>query len=161
MLGWIYKMFKECSAFGPSFEHRTFRVRNRIANHSTTLLGGYIRTRESSVRVTHAWSQLLPFWLKMNFFTSGPSFSVPSSLHVYCPQITSWMRVLRQCTVPRAEVMFFTIERENIRLLNKEMNKAVTMLKLHWCLQLGYESLRLFIADHPSTFMLCTARALH
>jgi hypothetical protein len=57
--------------------------------------------------------------------------------------------------------MFFTIERENIRLLNKEMNKAVTMLKLHWCLQLGYESLRLFIADHSSTFMLCTARALH
>jgi hypothetical protein len=35
---------------------------------------------------------------------------------------------LRQCKVPRAEVMFVTIQRENIRPLKKEMNKAVTML---------------------------------
>jgi hypothetical protein len=53
---------------------------------------------------------------------------------MYCQQITSWspqeMRVLRQCTVSRAEVMFVTIQRENIRPSNKEMNKAVTMLKL-------------------------------
>jgi hypothetical protein len=40
------------------------------------------------------------------------------------------MRVLRQSTVPRAEVMFVTIQRENIRPSKKEMNKAVTMLKL-------------------------------
>jgi hypothetical protein len=38
------------------------------------------------------------------------------------------MRVLRQCKVPRAEVMFVTIQRENIRPLKKEMKKAVTML---------------------------------
>jgi hypothetical protein len=47
---------------------------------------------------------------------------------VYCLQITSWapqgMLVLRQCKVPRAEVMFITIQRENIRLSKKEMNKA-------------------------------------
>jgi hypothetical protein len=36
------------------------------------------------------------------------------------------MRVLRQCTVPRAEVMFVTIQSENIRPSKKEMNKAVT-----------------------------------
>jgi hypothetical protein len=43
--------------------------------------------------------------------------------------------------------MFITIQRENIRPSKKEMNKAVTMLKTARCLQLGYESLRLFIAD--------------
>jgi hypothetical protein len=54
----------------------------------------------------------------------------------YCPQITSWspqvMLILRQCTVPRAEVglMFVTIQRENIHPSKKEMNKTVTMLKL-------------------------------
>jgi hypothetical protein len=35
-------------------------------------------------------------------------------------------RVLRVCTVPRAEVMFVTIQRENIRLSKKEMNMTVT-----------------------------------
>jgi hypothetical protein len=40
------------------------------------------------------------------------------------------MRVLRQSTVQRAEVIFVTIQRENIRRSNEEMNKAVTMLKL-------------------------------
>jgi hypothetical protein len=51
----------------------------------------------------------------------------------YSPQITSWslqrMRVLRQCTVPRA-VMFVTTQRENIHPSKKEMNKLFTMLKL-------------------------------
>jgi hypothetical protein len=37
------------------------------------------------------------------------------------------MRVLRQCTVSRAEVMFVTIQCENIRLSKKDMNEAVTM----------------------------------
>jgi hypothetical protein len=40
------------------------------------------------------------------------------------------MRVLRQYKVSREEVMFVTIQRENIRPSKKEMNKAVTMLKL-------------------------------
>jgi hypothetical protein len=40
------------------------------------------------------------------------------------------MRVLRQCTVPQAEETFVTIQRENIRPSKKEINKAVTMLKL-------------------------------
>jgi hypothetical protein len=57
------------------------------------------------------------------------------------------MRVLRQCTVPRAVVTFVTVQRENIRPSKKEMNKAVTMRKLPDVLQLGYESLRLLIAD--------------
>jgi hypothetical protein len=52
----------------------------------------------------------------------------------YCPQITSWpplgMQVLRQCTVPQAEVMFVTIQRENIRPSKKEVNTAVTIFKL-------------------------------
>jgi hypothetical protein len=54
------------------------------------------------------------------------------------------MQVLRQSTVPRAEVTFVTIQRENIRPSEKEMNKAVTMIKLSD--QLSYES-RLLIAD--------------
>jgi hypothetical protein len=37
------------------------------------------------------------------------------------------MRVLRQCKVPRAEVMFVTIQGENIRPSKKEVIKAVTM----------------------------------
>jgi hypothetical protein len=40
------------------------------------------------------------------------------------------MGVLLQCKVPRAEVMFITMQHENIRPAKKEMNKAVTMLKL-------------------------------
>jgi hypothetical protein len=52
----------------------------------------------------------------------------------YSPQITIWypqgMRVLRQSKFPRAEVMFVTIRRENIRPSKKEMNKAVTKSKL-------------------------------
>jgi hypothetical protein len=52
----------------------------------------------------------------------------------YSPQIMSWspqrMRVLRQCKVPRVDVMFVTIHRENIRPSKKEMNKVVIMLKL-------------------------------
>jgi hypothetical protein len=40
------------------------------------------------------------------------------------------IRVLRQCTVPRTELMFVTIQRENIRPSKKEINKVVTMLKL-------------------------------
>jgi hypothetical protein len=39
--------------------------------------------------------------------------------YLSCPQITSWspqgMRVLLQCTFPRAEVVLVTIQRENIR----------------------------------------------
>jgi hypothetical protein len=73
----------------------------------------------------------------------------------YSPQITSWSpkgtRVLRQCKVLLAGVMFVTIQSENIRPSKKEMNKAVTILtiKIHTaqCLQLGYESLRLLIAN--------------
>jgi hypothetical protein len=40
------------------------------------------------------------------------------------------MLVLRLCTVPRAEVMFVTIQCENVRPSNQEMKKAVTVLKL-------------------------------
>jgi hypothetical protein len=39
-------------------------------------------------------------------------------------------KVLRQCKVPRAEAMFVIIQRENIHLSKKEMNKIVAMLKL-------------------------------
>jgi hypothetical protein len=72
-------------------------------------------------------------------------------LHAYSPQITSWtpqgMRVLRQCKVPRAEVMFVTIQRENIRPSKKEMNKAVTtQTKLH-CVWSWLWSRRLLTAD--------------
>jgi hypothetical protein len=38
--------------------------------------------------------------------------------------------VLWQCKVSRSELMFVTIQRENIRPSKKEINKTVTMLKL-------------------------------
>jgi hypothetical protein len=44
----------------------------------------------------------------------------------FCKEHESW----RQCKFPRAEVMFFTIQRENIRPSKNKMNKALTMLKL-------------------------------
>jgi hypothetical protein len=54
---------------------------------------------------------------------------VQSSDHELIP--ASKMRVLpRECKVPQAEVMFITIERENIRPSKKEMKKAVTICKL-------------------------------
>jgi hypothetical protein len=49
--------------------------------------------------------------------------------------IRQGMRVLWQCKVPQAEVMFVTIQRENIRPSKKEKNKPVTMLSAR-CLQL-------------------------
>jgi hypothetical protein len=54
----------------------------------------------------------------------------------YSPQIARWYpqakRVLRECKVPQAEVIFVTIQRENILPSKKEMYKAVTMLKLSY-----------------------------
>jgi hypothetical protein len=68
------------------------------------------------------------------------------------------MRVLRHRKVLRAEVMFVTIQRENIRPREKEMNKAVTMLKLlDVC---SYESLRLLIADQQEVFRPPTCSVL-
>jgi hypothetical protein len=43
--------------------------------------------------------------------------------------------------------MFVTIQRENIRPSKKEMNKIVNNAYNARCLQLGYESLSLLIAD--------------
>jgi hypothetical protein len=82
----------------------------------------------------------------------------------YSPQITSWspqgMRVLRQYKVPRAEVMFVTIQRENIRPSKIEMNKAVTMLPycpmfavMLWITTSPY---RWPVRSFPSTCLLCT-----
>jgi hypothetical protein len=74
-------------------------------------------------------------------------------------------RVLRQCTVPRAEVglMLVTIQRENIRPSKKEMNKAVTMLKLPdvWTYLWITSPYRWPVGSLPSTCMLCTPPALH
>jgi hypothetical protein len=51
---------------------------------------------------------------------------------LYCPQITSWspqgMRVLRQCTVPRAKVMFVTIQRENISASKEKSSRLLKCL---------------------------------
>jgi hypothetical protein len=58
------------------------------------------------------------------------------------------MQVLRQCKVPRAEIMFVTIQCENIRLSKKEINAAVTMLPNYPLFAVKvYESLRHLIVD--------------
>jgi hypothetical protein len=52
-------------------------------------------------------------------------------------------------------VRYVTMQRENIRPSKKDINKAVTTLskiKTVRCLQLGYESLRLLIADQQEVF---------
>jgi hypothetical protein len=50
---------------------------------------------------------------------SSQLFCVYCRWCIYSPQITTWspqgMRALRQCKAPRAQVMFATIQRENIR----------------------------------------------
>jgi hypothetical protein len=83
-------------------------------------------------------------------------------MEMYCTQITSWspqeMRVLRQCTVPRAEVMFVNIQLENIRPSKK-------LTRLLQCLNCPMFAVRLWITTSPyhwpigslpSTCMLCT-----
>jgi hypothetical protein len=84
------------------------------------------------------------------------------------PQIRSWspqgMRVLRPWTFPRAEVMFVTIQRENIRPSKKKwtrllqcLNCLVFAVRL-WIITSLY---RLPIGSLQSTCMLCIPPALH
>jgi hypothetical protein len=86
----------------------------------------------------------------------------------YCPQITSWspqgMRVLQQCTVPRAEIMFITIQRKNIHPQEKKWTRLLQ------CLNCPMFAVRLWITaplyrwpagSLPSTCLLCTPSALH
>jgi hypothetical protein len=81
----------------------------------------------------------------------------------YTPQITSSspqeMRVLRRCKVPRAEVMFVTIQRENIHPQRKKWTRLLQ------CLNCPMFAVRLWITTSPyrwsvgslpSTCMLCT-----
>jgi hypothetical protein len=81
----------------------------------------------------HAWTNVVKFDVKC-LGNECYATQNTTSKYTYSPQITSWspqwMRVLRQCKVTRAEVMFVTIHRENIRPSKKEINKAVTMFKL-------------------------------
>jgi hypothetical protein len=108
-----------------------------------------------------------------NFLTSCETKITQGRLTVPCsrysPQITSWspqgMRILRQCKVPGAEVMFVTIQRQNIRPSKKEMTKAVTTLPncpmfavRIWITTSPY---RWPIGSLPSTCMLYTPPALH
>jgi hypothetical protein len=85
----------------------------------------------------------------------------------YCPQITSWspqgMRVLRQCTVPRAEVMFVTIQHENSAPQRKKWTRLLQ------CLNCPMFAIRPWITTSlchwpvrslPSTCVLCTPPAL-
>jgi hypothetical protein len=69
------------------------------------------------------------------------------------------IRVLRQCKVSRAEVMFVTLQRENIRPSKKDMNKAVTMLPncpmFAVTLRITTSTYRRQIGSLPSTCMLC------
>jgi hypothetical protein len=46
-----------------------------------------------------------------------------------------------------SEVMFITIQRENIRSSELASELSFSKIKTAWCFQLSYESLRLLIAD--------------
>jgi hypothetical protein len=56
-------------------------------------------------------------------------FLLINTLHRSRVDSPQGMRVLQQCKVPRVEVIFVIIQRQNIRPQKKEMNKAVTILK--------------------------------
>jgi hypothetical protein len=64
-------------------------------------------------------------------------------------------RVLRQCKVQWAEVMFVTIQRENIRRSEKEMNKVWTCPRFSVRLWMT-SPYRWPVGNLPSTRMLCT-----
>jgi hypothetical protein len=79
---------------------------------------------------------------------------------VYSTQMTSWspqgMRVLRQCKFSRAEVMFVTIQRENILLSKKEMNKAVYQTKFVQQFWLKRANFCFCFSEKSVTFALLT-----
>jgi hypothetical protein len=95
------------------------------------------------------------------FFSRG----INKSHCKYSPQTTSWspqgMQVLRQCKVPRAEVMFVTIQRESIRSSKKEMNKAWTCPIFAVRLWITTSPHRWPIGSFQSTCMLCTPPPPH
>jgi hypothetical protein len=66
-------------------------------------------------------------WISMRF--AGRMACMQHIRSAYSPQITSWspqgMRVLRQCKQSRAEVMFVTIHRENIRPQRKKWTRLL------------------------------------
>jgi hypothetical protein len=64
---------------------------------------------------TYMWTCLLTCWVK----------NVQSTDHELIPARNASLAAM---TVPLAEVISITIQRENIRPSKKEMNKAVTML---------------------------------
>jgi hypothetical protein len=65
------------------------------------------------------------------------------------------MRVLRQCKVRRAEVMFVTIQHQNTGLSKKEMNKLVTILKLPYvCSQAMNHYISLSLTNSKSSVHL-------
>jgi hypothetical protein len=78
----------------------------------------------------------------------------------YSPHITSWspqgMRVLRQCKVPRAEVMFVTVQSEKIRPSKKELNKPWKCPMFAVRLWITPSPYRWPIGSLPSTCILCT-----
>jgi hypothetical protein len=87
---------------------------------------------------------------------------------LYCPHITSWspqgMRVLRQCKVLRAEIMFVTIQRENILPQRKKWTNLLQFLNCPifavriWITTPFY---RWPIGNLPSTRVFCTRFAVH
>jgi hypothetical protein len=69
------------------------------------------------------------------------------------------MWVLRYCTVPRAEVIFVTMQRKNIRPSKKEINKSVKVRMLPDVCSYAmnhHVSFRWPTGSLPSTCMLCT-----
>jgi hypothetical protein len=146
------------------FVEMTLEVPN-LTVHDEVISANILRTKISNlvfkcfiffyVLCTSWCSCQYSVWLQ----TGRPRFDPQKK---YSPQITSWspqgMRVLRHCKVPWAEIMFVTIQRENIRPLNKEMNKAVTsvtncpMFAVRLCITMS--PYRWPIGSLPTTFML-------
>jgi hypothetical protein len=109
-------------------------------NCRALLCGSWVSSSSTEqMNITDHWKKRFHHKVRAFTFLWYINIMLPTPWHRYLltcwygTQITSWslqgMRVLRQCKVPLAE-MFVTIQCENIRPSKKEMDIAVTMLKL-------------------------------
>jgi hypothetical protein len=106
-----------------SIQFQTLWFRNRESNTASSSFSSSSRLSFRLLLLTAA--QMCPKSLSIiivevhwRSLEVSVSFAEHGKTVSYCPHITSWssqgMGGLWQCTVPRAEVMFVTVQRENI-----------------------------------------------
>jgi hypothetical protein len=109
----------------------------------------------------HSYAATRKIWILKRFLRhlSTKKAHVTLNSHIkHCPQITSWsqqgMRLLRQCTVPWAEVMFVSIQRENIRHPNKKWTRLLQYLNSPMFAVMLWITVSLSLANRKSSVHL-------